>query len=411
MIYANRPFIDLSDLMAALRPGAGRAAFESAVAARVGARYALVFAYGHAGAIAVFRALGLSGVDVVLPAFTCVVMADAVVVAGNRPVFADIGLADYNMRLDALKAALTPQTRAVIPTHMYGYPTDVQAVRETVGDERVLIIEDRALGMLSSAPGTAGLSGDVGLFSFGPAKHLFTIEGGVIATNSAELYEKMRAYRDQAMVALPTTLWLRRWIRLFLSYFPFGKMISPYRFRERLRGRTPGSADIATGASNASDTSMVAAASDTSMVAADYDTAFSGFQSRIGLSQLAKLDTILARRRELAKFYTRELQSLPGLTPAPVLSGANFSHYTVRVARRDEIGFSRQMLSRGIEVGQMYDRVLPYRSRFRSFARDGYPVTERATQEVVNLPIHPRVNMAQAAYIVKSVREVLNRSG
>jgi perosamine synthetase len=396
VIYRHRPYLDWSDLVAALRPGAGRREFEAAVAARVGVRYAVAFAYGHAGIIASFRALGLADADVVLPSYTCTVVADAVVASGNRPVFVDIDLADYNMRLDAMKAALTPRTRAIIATHMYGYPTDVDAIREAVGDERVLIMEDRALGILTFTSGNGGLRGDVSLFSFGPAKHLFTVQGGIIATNSDELYAKVRAYRDREMDHLPTALWAKRWMRLLLSYVPVGDHV--------LQGLGEKTQGVTTSHGSPQDTNP-----DSTLVARDYATAYADFQARVGLSQLLKLDTILDRRRKLAEFYDRGLCDIPGLTPAPMVPGAAYSHYTVRVERRDEIDFSQQMRAMGIEVGQVYDHVLPFRERFRHYAKDRYPSTERATREVVNLPIRSRLKMAEAQYIVDCTRRILER--
>ena len=172
MIPFYRPYYNHQELLAALRPGPARREFESAMATRAGARYGLAFAYGHVGLVAAFKALGLTQAEVILPAYTCVVMARAVVASGNRPMFVDIDLADYNMDISALKRALTPRTRAVVATHMYGYPTDVDAIRAAVGDERVLIIEDSALSLHTLSSESGGLRGDLGLFSFGIGKPL-----------------------------------------------------------------------------------------------------------------------------------------------------------------------------------------------------------------------------------------------
>ena len=401
MIHNYRPYLDFSDFLAALRPGAGRPDFEAAVAARVGTRYAISFAYGHSGLIASLSALELNDIDIVLPAYTCTVVADAVVASGNRPVFADIDIADYNMSLDAMKSALTSQTRAIIATHMYGYPTDVDAIRDAVGDDRVLIIEDRALGLLPVAPGTEGVRGDLGLFSFGPTKHLFTVEGGMITTDSAELYERLRTYRDREMSRLPNVLWMKRWLRLVRDYFAFTRTLRATALPEVRRALH--AVTRSNGGPNDNGPG-------TTLVARDYATAYADFQARVGLSQLRKLEGILDRRRELAQFYDRELRNIPGLVPAPIVPGANYSQYTMRVAQRDTIDFSRQMRSQGIEVGQIYDRVLPYRKRFRPFAKTSYPHTERATREVVNLPIHSKVSMPEAQYVVTRVREILRRT-
>ena len=191
LISLYRPYFDWSEMLAILRLGMGRSEFESAVARYVGARYGLAFAYGRVGLVALFKALGLSQKEVIMPAYTCTVMADAVIFSGNKPVFVDIDLADYNMTVDAVKRALTTQTRAVIITHMYGYPAAVDAIREQVGDDRVLVIEDSALALQPLPSDKRGMSSDVAIYSFGPGKQLYTIAGGVMVTDSVRLYEEI----------------------------------------------------------------------------------------------------------------------------------------------------------------------------------------------------------------------------
>src|SRR6185295_16639220 len=107
MIPENRPYLQLMDLLAAFSPGPGRPAFEKAVAAAAKATYGVAFAYAHAGVIALFKTLNFVNAEIILPAYTCEVMAELVVATGNTPVFVDIDLADYNMDLKALRAALT----------------------------------------------------------------------------------------------------------------------------------------------------------------------------------------------------------------------------------------------------------------------------------------------------------------
>jgi dTDP-4-amino-4,6-dideoxygalactose transaminase len=166
------PFFNRPELLVVLWPKAGCTEFEAAVARRIGVQYALAFTYGRSGVIALLKALGLNQVEVIIPVYTCSVISEAVVTAGNIPVFLDIDLADYNIDVNALKAALTPQTRAIIVTHMFGNPADVNAVRRIVGDERVLILEDAALALRPFAAGAVSLASDAALYSFGPGKQL-----------------------------------------------------------------------------------------------------------------------------------------------------------------------------------------------------------------------------------------------
>jgi perosamine synthetase len=397
MIPFYRPYFDHSELLAALRPGGGRDEFESALAARVGARYGIAFAYGRSGIMAALKALGISQAEVIMPAYTCLVMAQAVVASGNRPVFVDIDLADYNMDVSAAKQAFTPQTRVIVATHLYGYPTDVDAIRAIAGDDRVVVIEDCAQGLLTPFPGTTGVRGDIGLFSFGPNKQLSTIQGGVIVTHSPDLYEKIKAYRDREAGQVSYKVWAQRWARLIASYLVFNKPVYGLLHRVGFVGWGSHQSDgVAPSAAEMPD---------------DYASAYMDFQGRIGLAQLRKLDTVLTRRRALAELYGRELHNVSGLSPAPIVAGATYSQYTLRIAHRDEINFSLRMLAHGVSVDQTFDYALPYLKPYRPYARGEYPCAEQAAREVVNLPSYPNLSVANAQHVAESVRRSVQGSG
>jgi perosamine synthetase len=390
MIPFYRPYLDRSELLAVFRPGPGRNEFESALAARVGARYGVAFAYGRSAIMAASKALGISGADVIMPAYTCVVVAEAVVMSDNRPVFVDINPVDYNMDVQALKEALTPQARAIIATHLYGYPADVEAIRAATGDDRVIIIEDCASGLLTFSPGASELRGDIGIFSFGPAKPLYTVQGGVAVTNSFDLYNRLKTYRERKMCQLPTIVRAKRWARLFASYVAFNESVYGLLQRARLTGaqkRTQGETD-----------------SLPEETPSDYASAYTDFQARVGLAQLDKLDAVLAKRRALTELYDRELQGVPGLSPAPIIAGATYSYYTLQVERRDEIGFRNRMLAKGVAVDQAYDYAIPLLELYRPYARGKYPRAEQAARRAVNLPNYPGLSEAKARYIAKCVR-------
>ena len=388
MIPYYRPYYNRAELLAALWPGAGRSEFESAFATRVGARYGIAFAYGRSGVIASLKALGLTSAEVILPAYTCAVMAEAVVASGNRPAFVDINLGDYNIDISALKRALTPQTRVVVAIHLYGYPVDVDAIRVTVGDERVIILEDSAQGLLTFSPGANGLRGDLGLFSFGPNKPISTIQGGVVVTNSPDLYERIRAYRDKEMNQSSSIAWAKRWARLLVSYLVFRTWAHGLWYRAKLTLSTLLQLNLSP-----------------ETVPRDAATAYADFQARIGFVQLSKLDVMLARRRTLAELYSRELRDVPGICPAPLVDGATYSRYTLRISRRDETDFEKRMANCGIAVDRSYDYALPYLEQYRPFARGAYPRAAQAAREVINLPCYPDLQEAQARYIAACVRD------
>jgi perosamine synthetase len=393
VISYYRPYFNWAEILAILRPGKGRREFEAAVADCVGARYGLAFAYGRSSIVALFRALGLSQAEVVMPAFTCSVMAEAVVASGNRPVFVDIDPTNYNMDIEAIKAALTSQTRAVIATHMHGYLADVDAIRQAVGDERVLIVEDAALALRPAASGVTGISSDVAFYSFGRGKQLYTITGGVMVTDSPRLYGKLKAYRDREMNRLPTAVWARRCLQVLTAYMALSGSLEERVMRLKNVGVV-----------NRTRKAVGLVRDD---LPQDYATAYADFQGRIGLAQLCKLDVALARTRSNAEFYNRELQNIPGLTVAPMIPGSTYASYTVRVEQRDRIDFRRRMLAQGIEVGMNFRYVLPQLGAYRVYADGPCPRAERAAREVVNLPNYPGLSRVEAQRVVECARYIL----
>ena len=391
MIPFNRPYYDHLEILAALRPGLGRCDFESALAARARAKYGLTFSYGRAGIIAAFKALGIAEAEVILPAYTCLVMAHAVMASGNRPIFADIDLADYNVTIKNLKQALTPQTRAVVATHMYGYPTDVDAIRAAIGDDPIIIIEDCALApqVLSSAGN--GLRGDLGLFSFGAGKPLSAYGGGALVTHSAEIYEKIKAYRDQKMRRTSCQSKAKQWKKLLTSYVLASKRIYATVYRPKTQAEVNRKFKLPA-----------------DYMPSDIAMTFPHFQARVGLVQLQKVDHIIAQRRALARLYNRELQDCPGLYPAPIQADATYAYYTIRVPRRDAVDFEGRMIRRGVAVDRSYHYALPYLQAYQPFARGEFPHAAQAAREVINLPCYPHLRDADARYIAESVRDAMH---
>jgi perosamine synthetase len=132
---------------------------------------------------------------------------------------------------------------------------------------------------------------------------------------------------------------------------------------------------------------------------------YANFQARIGLAQLNKLDVMLAKRRALARLYDQELRDVTSIHPAPIIEGATYSFYTLRVPRRDEVGFQGRMASCGVSVDPSYEYVLPYLRPYQFFAREEYPRAVQAAREVINLPCYPHLQDSQARHIAACVRD------
>lgn len=182
----------------AMRKGVYRVReFEQAMARKVGAGYAQAVSSGTAALRVAIEALGLRpGDQVIIPAFTFVATAEAVLQAGAELVIVDID-DSYTMDPAALEAAITPRTKAVIPVHMMGAPADLGKITQIAARHGLKVIEDSAQAVGGSYGGRyLGTIGDLGCYSFDAGKVLNTGEGGMVLTNNESFFKNARGYHD-----------------------------------------------------------------------------------------------------------------------------------------------------------------------------------------------------------------------
>lgn len=249
-------------------------AFESALAERCGARFAVACSSGTAALHLACLAAGLGpGDEVVVPPLTFAATANSALYVGATPVFADVQSDTVNLDPDAFAAAVTSRTRAVICVHFAGHPCDMDEIAVVARERGLAVIEDacHALGAVyRGARVGACTHSDMAVFSFHPVKHIATGEGGAVLTNDEGLAERLRTFRTHGITKDPGALtdidpeldgaW----------YYEMQELGFNYRITD--------------------------------------------FQCALGRSQLAKLDWFSARRREIAVRYAVLLAGVPGLT-------------------------------------------------------------------------------------------------
>jgi perosamine synthetase len=203
-----------SDVLA-LGPFAPR--FEAVIASAVGRREAIACSSGTAGLHMGVRALGIGeGDEVLTTPFSFVASANCLLYERAIPRFVDIEEDSLGMDPDALKAAVTPRTRAILPVHVFGRPCRIEHLSSQARDRGWAIVEDSCEGFGSSVGGRpVGSFGDVAVFAFYPNKQITTGEGGMVVTDDPALAEAMRSMRNQGRDADGT--WLRH-VRLGYNY-------------------------------------------------------------------------------------------------------------------------------------------------------------------------------------------------
>ena len=326
---------------------------EGQVARLSGAKHGIACASGTDALLIPLRALGLKpGDEVIAPAFTFFATAGAIHNAGGRPVFVDIEPGTFNADPKAIAAAVTPRTRAIVVVHLFGQMADMAPLVALAKKHNLMLIEDAAqsIGARRKVDGqwrAAGELGTVGSFSFFPTKNLGAWgDGGMMVAQDDSLADRLR--------------------------------------RERLHGGAREYYHDEVGLNSRLDS----------------------IQAAVLLAKLPYLASWSARRREIAAQYTKSFAGLAGVTTPPV-DPANehiFHQYTIRAERREAL--LAHLKSRGIGHKVYYPLALHMQPCFAYLGtgRGALPLTERAAEEVVSLPIYPELTAAQQEAVVAAVR-------
>ncbi|MDG6985973.1 MAG: DegT/DnrJ/EryC1/StrS family aminotransferase [Nitrososphaerota archaeon] len=176
-------------------------AFEGKVRNLLGVKHVVAVNSGTAALHTALMAMGVKpGDEVVVPSFTFLATANVVLACGAKPVFVDIK-DDYNMDPAAFRKAVTKKTKAVIPVHVYGYPADMDEIREVASAKGVRVVEDAAESLGATYKGTqTGKLSDAGCFSLYATKVITSGEGGAISTDDDELADLLRLVRNHGQV-------------------------------------------------------------------------------------------------------------------------------------------------------------------------------------------------------------------
>lgn len=333
--------------------------FEELFAARVGRGYGIAVCNGSAALEAGVAAIGLGpGDEVILPTFTIISCAAAVVRAGATPVLVDCDATTWNMEPGQVAAKITPRTRAIMAVHIYGLPVDMGPLLALAQKHGLRIIEDAAEMHGQTCRGRpCGSFGDISTFSFYSNKHLTTGEGGMLVTDDPQLAERCRGLRN-------------------LCFHP-GK-----RFVHEELG---------------------------------WNFRMTNMQAALGLAQLERLDEFIARKRRMGRRYSDLLAGVPGLRlPLPATDYGDNIYWVYGLVLDDGVPFDaqemmRRLAERGVGTRPFFwpmheQPVFRKRGLFRG---EAYPVAERIARRGFYLPSGLALTDRQIERVAAAVREAL----
>ncbi len=372
MIPRLRPAVGLHEIAAAFAARSTVEDFEYAFAHMLGQTEAIAFPYGRTGLMLLLEALGISGREIICPAYTCVVVAHAIVLSGNRPVFIDSEPGGFNMDLERAHAAITRNTAAVLATSIHGYPVDLDRLATLqAAHPDVAIVQDCAHSFGAEWKGSpVHKAGVAAVFGLNVSKIITSIFGGIITTDDRDLASRLRALRSRRVSdggrGLVRAFYLAAAsVALMPSVFGMVQRIADLGLLDRfVRYYDEGSVEMPP----------------------DHLVQIGRAEASVGLIQCSAYSQIIGRRRKVARFYDQALRPVFDQALPPLIDGATYSHYAMRVPDPD--GMVAAARARGIELGRVIDYCIPDMPAYRDLSA-GAPCeeTRRLNRSVVNIPI------------------------
>lgn len=334
--------------------------FEKSLADYLGMRYAVTFNSGTSALHAAILAHRIKqGAEVIVPSFTFIATANVLLMAGVKPVFADIENKTFGLDPTDVKEKITSKVKAIVPVHYGGCPCMIRELKEIAQEHKLLLIEDaaEALGarVLKEKVGTFG---DSAMLSFCQNKVVTTGEGGAIVTDSQEVCERLKLIRSHGRLEN-------------VDYFSTWKEMD--------------------------------------YVVLGYNYRMSDITAALGVSQLEKIDKLIQIRRRNAARLTERLSNVKGIIPPSSPKGYYhiYQMYTLRakMGRRGRDNLASYLGGKGVSTKvyfypvhqtHFYKNVLRYRCKL--------PMTDEISQEVLSLPIYPSMTAKEIQYIADGIQ-------
>ena len=342
--------------------------FESAFAKFTGAKYAIGVSNATSALHLSIKALGIGkGDEVIVPDMTFVATANAVVLSGAVPVFADVEKETMNISIDSIRKKINLKTKAIIPVHFAGKVCDIVTISKIARKNNLVVIEDcaHAIGAQYGKK-HVGNFGSAGCFSFYPTKNITTIEGGMVITNSKKTAEYIMSARNHGLT------------KTLVQRYAHGK---PW----------------------------------------DYDIIESGFnyrldeiRSALGLSQLKRIKKINRLRKKVFEYYNNRLKHVKGLVP-PHSSEDNdhvYHLYIMRVEKSNNVSRDElftQLLKYGIKTTVHYKPLHEF-TAFNKFKNNTEDMknSKQLYKEIISLPFYPNMPKKQQDFVIDCIIKIMN---
>jgi len=342
-----------------LSMGSRTQALEELASAKVSAKHGVAVMNGTSALHLCMVAAGISpGDEVITSPFSFVASSNCVLYERAKPVFVDIDPTTLNIDPAKIEAAITENTKAIIPVHVFGQPADMDQILEIAQRHNLLVIEDAAEAVGAEYKGRyVGALGKAGVFAFYPNKQMTTGEGAVIVTNDEEWANLFRSLRNQGR-------------DIFDAWLNHSRLGYNYRMSE--------------------------------------------LNSAVGVAQMQRLDEMLNKRGAVANKYNQfidQLENVSSLTIAPSTTRMSWFVYAVRFSPSVNRNQVMELLSeKGIPSRPYFSPIhlQPFYQKRFGFKQGDYPETEAAGSSMLALPFHANLNDEEINVVCEALEEVVD---
>jgi len=366
-------------------------------------RHAIATSYGRMAFYYILKGLDFPrGSEIIFPALTFWVVPEMARVLGFRPVFVDIDPATFNIDPAKIEAAVTPNTRAIIPTHLYGQPCDMDPILKIARSHKLAVIEDCAHALGARYGGRkVGTFGDASFFSFQMLKPLNTYGGGMALTNDDTLASRIRSLAEaeefprakdvfkkilfgnlQRKLIGPYGFTFTMFLAFYIASFFGDYDLSRYLW-EKIRPLDP--------------------------LPDSYRKRYTNVQALIGLKMLEHIDAFNARNRAHATTLTAALKDVEGIQPPATRTNAESVYYQYCIRASDPDLLKHRAIRSGVDVEIMHVDICNVLDVFGE-SQTKCPVAE-STEHTLQLPVYASLTEKDLKRIIEVIRRAVRPSG
>ncbi|MCH2231471.1 MAG: DegT/DnrJ/EryC1/StrS family aminotransferase [Crocinitomicaceae bacterium] len=318
-------------------------------------KHAIAVSNGTASLHLALVALGIEkGDEVIVPALSYIASANVIELVGAKPIFVDVVLDNFNIDVRKVEAKITNKTKAILTVHEFGLCSNLTALKEISDKYKLYLIEDSACALgAKHNEYFSGTIGDIGSFSFHPRKAITSGEGGLVVTNNDDIAKKIRSLRNHGIEIIDNKM-----------EFP----IAGFNYR------------------------------------------LTDIQAALVLSQFERFNSILAKKKELARIYTETLKDCKNIVTPKLDDNHTWQTYHVVVDKRDDVILQLKEAGIGSNYGaQCIPNEIFYKNKYQLDSSKEFPNALKANTNGLALPLYERLSEKDIIYIAKKLVDILNK--